>query len=179
MFSFYSCIIRTTGGQNQSAVFEYKNPDITDAVIAGLNYIDIAGNRLTVQRIPESSASVLLKPTFGSPDLSKNIEQLSSKYMENGNMFDDFDVVEVSVSFHRNQTSVFCQVLTAVQKLSILPNVLANARMHLPISAPGTVDKKAGGSAASLRYHFTSSFTTPHTSRLYCAFACSLFAANW
>lgn len=53
-----------------------------------MNNIDIAGNRLTVQRIPESSASVLLKPTFGSPDLSKNIEQLSSKYTENDNMFD-------------------------------------------------------------------------------------------
>lgn len=59
---------------SQSAVFEYTQAEITDAVVSGMNNIDIAGNRLSVQRVPESSASVLLKPKHSaSPNSSQNM----------------------------------------------------------------------------------------------------------
>jgi splicing factor U2AF subunit len=56
-------VIKTTSGAAQSAVFEYVNHALTDGVVAGMNNLDIAGQKLSVQRIPASSASVLLQPT--------------------------------------------------------------------------------------------------------------------
>jgi len=55
--------IKTAGGQSQSAVLEYENPDLTDGVIGGMNNLDIAGQKLSVQRVPASSAAVLLQST--------------------------------------------------------------------------------------------------------------------
>lgn len=49
-------------GNEQSAVFEYKDPDLTESVVAGMNNLDLAGNKISVQRVPISSANVLLKP---------------------------------------------------------------------------------------------------------------------
>jgi splicing factor U2AF subunit len=60
-------IIRTTTGQTQSAVFEYTNPALTDGVVTGMNNLDIAGQKLSVQRIPQSSAAVLLQPNAAVP----------------------------------------------------------------------------------------------------------------
>lgn len=56
-------VIKTPGGQTQSAVFEYVNSLVTDGVVAGMNKLEIADHRLAVQRIPSSSAAVLLQPT--------------------------------------------------------------------------------------------------------------------
>lgn len=92
-----------TGGQNQSAVLEYKNPEIIDGVIAGMNNIDIAGSRLTVQRVPESSASVLLKPTVPSSDQSaqRNNVHTESIVDNNSNVCDK----PTSVVFLSNMTT--------------------------------------------------------------------------
>lgn len=56
-------VIKTAGGQTQSAVFEYVNSSVTDGVVAGMNKLEIADHRLAVQRISSSSAAVLLQPT--------------------------------------------------------------------------------------------------------------------
>lgn len=59
-------IIKTVGSQTQSAVLEFEDPKVTDGVIAGLDKLDLAGNKLSVQRIPAQTAAVLLKPTTGA-----------------------------------------------------------------------------------------------------------------
>lgn len=56
-------VIKTAGGQTQSAVFEYVNSLVTDGVVAGMNKLEIADHRLAVQRISSTSAAVLLQPT--------------------------------------------------------------------------------------------------------------------
>jgi splicing factor U2AF subunit len=43
-------------------VFEYHDVGVTDTVITGMNNLEIAGSRISVQRVPKSSAAVLLKP---------------------------------------------------------------------------------------------------------------------
>jgi splicing factor U2AF subunit len=55
-------LIKTAGGATQSAAFEFLNPELTDGVVAGMDKLDIAGQKLSVQRVPMSSASILLKP---------------------------------------------------------------------------------------------------------------------
>jgi splicing factor U2AF subunit len=55
--------IRTPGSQAQSAVVEYVESAVTDIAIGSLGKIDIAGFKLTVQRVPASTASLLLQPT--------------------------------------------------------------------------------------------------------------------
>lgn len=58
-------VIPVTGG-NQSAVFEYVDSvtsDVIDSVIQGMNGIDLGGTKISVARIPASSAAILLKPT--------------------------------------------------------------------------------------------------------------------
>ena len=42
-------------------------PAITDGVVAGMNKLDIAGNKLSLSRVPTSSAAMLLKPSAASP----------------------------------------------------------------------------------------------------------------
>lgn len=54
-----------TPGQPQSAALEYANPAITDSVVSGMNGLDIAGHKLSIQRVPMSSAAVLLPPGSG------------------------------------------------------------------------------------------------------------------
>jgi splicing factor U2AF 65 kDa subunit len=53
-------LIKTTG-DTLSAVFEFVNGDLSEMVVQGMNKIDIAGNKLSVQRVPHSSAAALLK----------------------------------------------------------------------------------------------------------------------
>jgi len=59
-------VIKASSGATQSAVFEYVNQALTDGVVGGMNNLDIADHRLSVQRIPASSAAVLLQPTAAS-----------------------------------------------------------------------------------------------------------------
>ena len=56
-------VIKAASGQTQSAVFEYVNQALTDGVVGGMNNLDIADHKISVQRIPASSAAVLLQPT--------------------------------------------------------------------------------------------------------------------
>ena len=44
-------------------MFEYENSELADVVVSGMNKLDIAGCKLSVQRIPQSSAALLLKPS--------------------------------------------------------------------------------------------------------------------
>lgn len=67
-------LIKAPTGSSQSAVFEYVNHDLTDHVVDGMNKLDLGGTKLSVQRVPMSSASLLLKPTVVSESQS-----LSSK----------------------------------------------------------------------------------------------------
>jgi splicing factor U2AF 65 kDa subunit len=46
-----------------SAVFEYVEAAAADGVIAGLDQLEIADNKLTVQRVPAHAAALLLQPT--------------------------------------------------------------------------------------------------------------------
>jgi hypothetical protein len=43
------------------------NSDVIENVISGMNNLEIAGQRLSVQRVPVSSAAVLLRPSKTSP----------------------------------------------------------------------------------------------------------------
>lgn len=56
-------VIKAASGQTQSAVFEYVNQALTDGVVGGMNNLDIADHKISVQRIPASSAALLLQPT--------------------------------------------------------------------------------------------------------------------
>ena len=56
-------LIRASGGQSQSAVFEYSDSSSTETSLLGLSKIDIAGFKLSVQRVPAATAAVLLQPT--------------------------------------------------------------------------------------------------------------------
>lgn len=56
-------VIKAAGGQSQTAIFEYIDSSITDGVVAGMNKLDLAGSKLAVQRVPLSSAAMLLKPS--------------------------------------------------------------------------------------------------------------------
>jgi splicing factor U2AF subunit len=56
-------VIQTPGSQTQSCVLEYVESTVTDLAIASLSKIDIAGFKLNVQRVPASTASLLLQPT--------------------------------------------------------------------------------------------------------------------
>lgn len=75
-------MIKTASGQSQSAVFEYVDPTIAEGVVNGMNKLDIAGNKLAVQRVPISSAAMLLKPstvaatvpTPTTPTANSNVE---------------------------------------------------------------------------------------------------------
>ena len=60
-------VIKTPSGSTQSAVLEYVNPALTEGVIGGMNGLDIADHKLSVLRIPASSAAVLLQPTSAPP----------------------------------------------------------------------------------------------------------------
>ena len=44
-------------------VYNMFLPAITDGVVAGMNKLDIAGNKLSLSRVPTSSAAMLLKPS--------------------------------------------------------------------------------------------------------------------
>jgi splicing factor U2AF 65 kDa subunit len=57
------------------------NPDLTDGVVAGMNKLDLAGQKLSVQRVPVSAAAVLLKPTSSTQALSNT--NLSSQTINN------------------------------------------------------------------------------------------------
>ena len=48
-------------------VYNMFLPAITDGVVAGMNKLDIAGNKLSLSRVPTSSAAMLLKPSAASP----------------------------------------------------------------------------------------------------------------
>jgi len=65
-------VIKTAGGQTQSAVFEYVNSSVTDGVVAGMNKLEIAEHRIVVQRIASSSAAVLLQPTLAAASAVNN-----------------------------------------------------------------------------------------------------------
>lgn len=56
-------VIKAASGQTQSAVFEYTNQALTDGVVGGMNNLDIADHKISVQRIPASSAALLMQPT--------------------------------------------------------------------------------------------------------------------
>lgn len=77
-----------TVGDTRSAVFEYENPELADIVVSGMNKLDIAGSKLSVQRIPQSSASLLLKaPTTTAAVLSSpSSEPSKSKVIKLSNM---------------------------------------------------------------------------------------------
>ena len=47
--------------------FSLRLAAITDGVVAGMNKLDIAGNKLSLSRVPTSSAAMLLKPSAASP----------------------------------------------------------------------------------------------------------------
>ncbi len=68
-------IIKTGGNQGQSAVFEYVQSSIADAVVSGMNNLDVIGQKLSVQKVPQSSAAVLLKP-IKSVTVEKKLENL-------------------------------------------------------------------------------------------------------
>jgi len=68
-------IIKTVGNQGQSAVFEYVQSSIADAVVSGMNNLDVIGQKLSVQKVPQSSAIVLLKP-IKSVAVEKKVENL-------------------------------------------------------------------------------------------------------
>lgn len=55
-------VIKTLNGQTKSAVLEYVDPSVTDAVVQGMNKLEIADLKLSVTRIPQSSAKLLLTP---------------------------------------------------------------------------------------------------------------------
>lgn len=55
-------LIKSSTNNTQSAVLEYVNPAITDGVVNGMNKLDLADHKLSVQRVPVSSVSLLLKP---------------------------------------------------------------------------------------------------------------------
>lgn len=55
-------LIKTSVGQGQSAVFEFVDNKAADSVISGMNNLNLAGHKLSVQRVPISSAAVLLRP---------------------------------------------------------------------------------------------------------------------
>jgi splicing factor U2AF subunit len=60
-----------SAGATQSAVFEYDSTvslDIIDSVISGMNGLDLGGNKITVSRVPLSSAAILLKPKAASTE---------------------------------------------------------------------------------------------------------------
>lgn len=63
------------GNQGQSAVFEYVQSSIADAVVSGMNNLDVIGQKLSVQKVPQSSAIVLLKP-IKSVAVEKKVENL-------------------------------------------------------------------------------------------------------
>lgn len=47
--------------KSTSVAFEYEDPSITDSTIQGLNGLDIGGMKLSLQRVPQGMASVLLR----------------------------------------------------------------------------------------------------------------------
>eukprot|EP01038_Epipyxis_sp_PR26KG_P005947 gene5947-8196_t len=59
-------VIKTPGDINQSAAMEYVNPGVTDGVVAGMNQLSLGEHKITVQRVPVSSAAVLLKSSAPS-----------------------------------------------------------------------------------------------------------------
>lgn len=52
-----------TGGTTQSAVFEYQDTSVTETALATIPKVEFAGNKLSVQRVPAHTASILLQPT--------------------------------------------------------------------------------------------------------------------
>lgn len=63
-------LIRTPGSGtyvSQSAVFEYVQSSVADVVVEGMNGVEIGGSKISVTKVPLSSASVLLRPTQQVP----------------------------------------------------------------------------------------------------------------
>jgi splicing factor U2AF subunit len=57
--------VPSNSSATQSAVFEYESSvsfEIIESVISGMNGLDLGGNKITVSRVPLSSAAILLKP---------------------------------------------------------------------------------------------------------------------
>lgn len=69
-------MIKISSGQTQSAVLEYQNSEITDGVVSGMNNLDVGGLKLFVQRVPISSADLLLKPTSVTKEKKDVLEDL-------------------------------------------------------------------------------------------------------
>lgn len=100
-------LIKTPAGQAQSAVFEFVNPDVTDGVVSGMNKLDIAGNKLSVQRVPLSSAAVLLKPTSNSNSSPKAVQGVNGSPPENSDEIENElkDIVSSPVIRLSNMTT--------------------------------------------------------------------------
>lgn len=66
-------------------MLEYVNssPEVADAVVQGMNRLEIAGNKLSVQRVPQSSAALLLKPTQPAPQSVASIKVPVDLVVEN------------------------------------------------------------------------------------------------
>mmetsp|Transcript_10657 Transcript_10657/g.17372 ORF Transcript_10657/g.17372 Transcript_10657/m.17372 type:complete len:541 (+) Transcript_10657:1067-2689(+) len=60
-------VIKAAGGATQSAVLEFEDAALVEGVVAGMNKLDVAGHKLAVQRIPASTAALLLHPTGIAP----------------------------------------------------------------------------------------------------------------
>jgi splicing factor U2AF subunit len=59
-------LIKTGAGSTQTAIVEYTDAALTDAAIAGLNMLDIAGYKLQSTRVPAAQAALLIQPVAPS-----------------------------------------------------------------------------------------------------------------
>lgn len=76
----FNCI-KSAAGSSQTAIFEYNDSNATDLAVMGLSNIDLLGNKLLIQKIPQSAADVLLKPsnkTDSNTASSKSTEHVSA-----------------------------------------------------------------------------------------------------
>lgn len=55
--------IKTSSGTTQSAVFEYADSAAADGAVTGLDRLEIADHKLSVQRVPPHAVALLLQPS--------------------------------------------------------------------------------------------------------------------
>jgi splicing factor U2AF subunit len=63
-------LIKSPDGTSQTAALEYVDTTVTETALSGLNKLEIAEYKLSVQRIPEATAKLLLKPANANDDES-------------------------------------------------------------------------------------------------------------
>ena len=55
--------IKTSNGTTSAAVFEYEDSAAADSAVQGLDKLEIADHKLSVQRVPPHAAGLLLQPS--------------------------------------------------------------------------------------------------------------------